>query len=306
MKAQNDKHIDKRISLMLSSVNRRTNEPDKQFLEKLREQSMTEFESCLAGSSKKLRKIINFSKWRTIMKSRITKIAAAAAIIIIAVVGFYLYTGSFHGTTAAFAMSDVIAAMRQVNWTHATEQGIDANNVPAEISDFWEGRDFWQSIDPYRTVSVGEYGDIEFTDLNSRKVYDPKNNTITVTLNYHPVKDPPGSMQEVWLNCVSGLEKSGAKVEYSDSMYEGRPAKIIFIDYTKESGWHEEITIVADAKTRLARKIAIYQKTTEGEGMSGTILMLIDYPSTGPKDIYEAGAPRDAVVKVIDNSDEEK
>jgi hypothetical protein len=304
MKARNDKHIDKRISLMLSSVNRRTNEPDKQFLEKLREQSTAEFEGYPAGSSKKLAKTTNFSKWRTIMNSRITKIAAAAAMIIIAVVCFYLYTGSFHGTTAAFAMSDVIAAMRQVNWMHATEQWVDANNIPAEKFDYWNGREFWQSIDPYRTISVRANGDIEFTELNSKKVYDPKNNTIIVTLNYHSEQDPPASMEEVWLNCVSRLEESGAKVEYSDSVYEGRQAKIIHVDYTKESGWHEEITIVADTETRLARTIAIYQKTTEG--VSGTILMLIDYPSTGPKDIYEAGAPRDAVVKVIDNSDEEK
>jgi len=86
MAAQNDKQIDKRISLMLSLVNRCTNEPDKQFLEKLREQSTAEFEGCLTGSSKKLEKIINFSKWRIIMGSRITKIAAVAAIIIVAVV----------------------------------------------------------------------------------------------------------------------------------------------------------------------------------------------------------------------------
>ena len=300
----NDEKTDRRISSMLSSVESRTNEPDKQFLQNLQERSALEFVAYSVRSSKKLTKTINFSKWRIIMRSRITKIAAAAAIIIIAVVGFYLYTGSFHGTTAAFAMSDVIAAMRQVNWTHATEQWIDANNVPAEISDFWEGRDFWQSIDPYRTVSVGANGDIVFTELNSKKVYDPKNNTITVTLNYHSQQNPPASMQEVWLDCISGLEESGAKVKYSDSMYEGRPAKIIYIDYTKESGWHEEVTIIADSKTHLARKIVIYQKTTGG--VSGTILMLIDYPSTGPKDIYEAGAPRDAVVKVMDNSNEEK
>jgi len=194
--------------------------------------------------------------------------------------------------------------MKQVQWTHATQQWIDANNVPAEKLDYWNGREFWQSIDPYRTISVGVNGDIKFTDLTSKKVYDPKNNTITVTLNYHSEQDPPGSMQEVWLDCVSDLEKSGAKVEYSDSIYEDRSAKIIYVDYTKESGWHEEITIIADTETRLARKIAVYQKTTKG--VSGTILMLIDYPSTGPKDIYEAGAPHDAVVKVIDNFDEQK
>jgi hypothetical protein len=300
----NDNETDKRVSSIISSVNQGTKEPDEQLLDTLRERSASEFAANSARGSKKLTKTINFSKWRIIMNSRVTKIATAAAIIIIAAVGFYLYTGSFHGTTTAFATSDVIFAMKQVQWIHATQKWVDDNNVPAEKLNYWNGREFWQSINPYRTISVGTNGDMKFTDLNSKKVYDPKTNTITVTLNYHSEQNPPASMEEFWLDSVSSLERSGAKVEYSDSVYESRSARIIHVDYTKESGWHEEITIVADTETRLARKIAVYQKTTRG--VSGTILMLIDYPSTGPKDIYEAGAPRDAVVKVMDNSDEEK
>lgn len=242
--------------------------------------------------------------WRKIMKSRITKLATAAAIIIVVMVGLYHYTGAFHGTAAAFATSDVITAMKQVQWIHATQQMIDTNNVPVDKLKYWNGREYWQSIDPYRTISIGPSGDIEFTELNSKKVYDPKNNTITITFPRYPEKDPPASMQEGWLDSVSDLEKLGAKVEYSDSVYGDRPAKIINVDYTKESGWHEKITIIVDAETHLARKFIVYQKTTAG--VSGTILMLIDYPSTGPKDIYEAGAPHDAEVKVIDNFDEGK
>jgi len=243
--------------------------------------------------------------WRIIMKSRITKITTAAMIIIVVMVGLYHYTGLFHGTTAAFATSDVITAMKQVQWTHATQQIIDDINVPVDKLKYWNGREYWQSIDPYRTISIGSSGDIEFTELNSEKVYDPKNNTITITSPRYPEKDPPASMQEMWLDFVFDFEKDeGAKVEYSDSVYEDCPAKIIKVDYTKKSGWHEEITVIVDAETHLARKFMVYQKTTEG--VSGTILMLIDYPPTGPKDIYEAGAPHDAEVKVIDNLDEGK
>ncbi|HUS74185.1 MAG TPA: hypothetical protein VMY06_14085 [Sedimentisphaerales bacterium] len=259
---------------------------------------------ALENSKKKGPAIAQPSIWGIIMKSRITKITTAAVIIIVVMVGLYHYTGSFHGTTAAFATSDVITAMKQVQWTHATTQWIDHNNVPVDKLKNWDGLEFWQSIDPYRTISIGLSGDIEFTELNSEKVYDPKNNTITITSPHYPEKDPPASMQEIWLDCVSDLEKSGAKVEYSDSVYGDRPAKIIKVDYTKESGWHEEITIIVDAETHLAREFMVYQKTTKGE--SGTMLMLIDYPPTGPKDIYEAGAPHDAEVKVIDNLDEGK
>ena len=158
--------------------------------------------------------------WRIITKSRIAKIAAAAVIIIVVMVGLYHYTGSFHGTTAAFATSDVITAMKQVQWTHATLQWVESNNVPVDKLKYWDGLECWQSIDPYRTISIGLSGDIEFTELNSEKVYDPKNNTITITSPRYPEKDPPASMQEIWLDGALGLEKSGAKVEYSDSVYQ--------------------------------------------------------------------------------------
>jgi len=300
MKAENNKKADKWVSLFLSAVDRGAAAPDEQFLDKLQKQSTTKFLVCSANRIKTRR----VSLWKTIMKSKITKIPAAAVIIILVMVGLYHYTGFFHGTTAAFATSDVITAMKQVKWTHATYKFIDHNNVPVDKLKYWNGLEYWQSIEPYRSISIRPSGDIEFTELNSKKVYDPKNNTITITSPRYAEKDPPASMQEIWLDGVLGLEKSGAKVEYSDSVYEGRPAKIIKVDYTKESGWHEEITVIVDAETHLARKIIVYQKTTKG--VSGTILALIDYPPTGPKDIYEAGAPHDAEVKVIDNSNERK
>ena len=297
MNFEDDKQKNKRLSQFVSTADRNVTGPDKEFLEKLREQSTAEFLASSANDEENSQMKTFFPIWRIIMKSNITKLAAAAVIIIVVIVSINHYAGLFHGTTTAFAASDVIAAMKKVQWTHATQRMVDTDNVPAEKLDYWNGREYWQSIDPYRTISIGPGDEIEFIESNSRKVYDPKSNTITITFQRHPEQDSPVSMQEIWLDCVSNLEKSGAKVKYSDDVYEDRPVKIIRVDYTKESGWHEEITIIADTETHLARKIAVYQKTIEG--VSGTILMLIDYPSTGPKDIYEAGAPRDA--KIIQN-----
>jgi len=103
MTAQNDKHIDKRISSMLSSVNRGTDEPDKRFLEKLRERSTAEFAAHTKDSNKQSEKIIPISIWRIIMKSRITKLAAAAVIVFAALVCVHQFGGSIDGTTVAWA-----------------------------------------------------------------------------------------------------------------------------------------------------------------------------------------------------------
>jgi hypothetical protein len=103
MTAQNDKQIDKRISSMLSSVNQDTNEPDKQFLEELRERSTAEFAAHSADSNQKSEKTIPISKWRIIMKSPITKLAAAAVIIFAVLVFIHQFGGSIDGTSVAWA-----------------------------------------------------------------------------------------------------------------------------------------------------------------------------------------------------------
>ncbi len=81
MTAQNDKQTDNRISSLLSSVDRRINEPDMQLLDKLKEQSTAEFMAYSTDSNKQSRKTIPISRWRIIMKSPITKFVAAALIV---------------------------------------------------------------------------------------------------------------------------------------------------------------------------------------------------------------------------------
>lgn len=85
---QNNRPDDDKFSSLLSSVGRKTVAPDREFLNKLKEESTREFESSTSEGSGDSRESINtFSIWRTIMKNPITKIAAAAAIIIAVVIG---------------------------------------------------------------------------------------------------------------------------------------------------------------------------------------------------------------------------
>ena len=63
--------------------------------------------------------------WSKIMKSNITKSAAAAIIIIGALTGIYQLTGSIDGASIAFA--DVIEAMKNVSWMHQTSKGFEGN-----------------------------------------------------------------------------------------------------------------------------------------------------------------------------------
>lgn len=242
--------------------------------------------------------------WRIIMKSKITKIAAAAMIMVAVFVGIHYLGGSIDGASAAFAVEDVIAAMQKTEWMHITYEFSELNCDPND--EVWIRNNFkehWTSVNPRREISISRDGSISFHEQGvGCSTYDPETNTISITYGNTLEKlgyKTAGNLADIYLGGVSDLEKRGAKVEYSDRVFGNRSSKIINVDYTKESGWQEKITIIADAETLLPKKITIYQKTITGQ--RGTISMLIDYPHTGPADIYEAGAPQDAEVKIIDD-----
>jgi len=80
MNEKNDKQSDKRIASFLSAVDGNAAPPDKQSLNKLQEQSTAVFmaESAQRKQSKKT----SIFLWQVVAKSRITKLAAAAVIVI--------------------------------------------------------------------------------------------------------------------------------------------------------------------------------------------------------------------------------
>ncbi|MGB2864661.1 MAG: hypothetical protein WBC05_15145 [Sedimentisphaerales bacterium] len=118
MTAQNDKQIEKRISSILSTVDQRTNKPDKQFLDKLKEQSTAEFLAFSKDGNKQSEKTIPISKWRIIMKSRITKLAAAATIVVAVLTCIYYFVGSIDGTTKVYGIIHVPKVVRQAETIH--------------------------------------------------------------------------------------------------------------------------------------------------------------------------------------------
>ena len=106
MKFDKRKNSDEKFRSLLSTVGRKTIAPDREFLNKLREDSTKKFEASASDGSEHLRESINtVSIWRTIMKSPITKLAAAA-VIIIGVLTVMYFVGSPFAATVTFA--DVI------------------------------------------------------------------------------------------------------------------------------------------------------------------------------------------------------
>lgn len=96
---------DAKFSSLLSSVGRKSVVPDREFLNKLKEESAKAFEASSRKRSGNLRESINsISLWRKIMRSPITKIAAAVVVI-----SGVLVTMHFAGlSTGTVTFADVI------------------------------------------------------------------------------------------------------------------------------------------------------------------------------------------------------
>jgi len=105
MKFDKRKNADERFCSLLSTVGRKTVAPDREFLNKLRDDSTKKFEASASDGSEHLRESIHtVSIWRTIMKSKITKLAAAA-VIIVGVLTVMHFVGL---STATVTFADVI------------------------------------------------------------------------------------------------------------------------------------------------------------------------------------------------------
>jgi len=130
MKAQNDKQKDKRMSLLLSAVDYGANEPDRQFLDKLKEQSAAEFLAVSMDGNKQSEKTIPISRWKIIMKSRITKLAAAAVTIIIVVLSVTVLDKSI---PSAYALEQTMKAYEGLRYVHIKDF-VDGESEPQE---FW-------------------------------------------------------------------------------------------------------------------------------------------------------------------------
>ena len=234
--------------------------------------------------------------WRTIMKSRIGKIGAAAAMII---AGILLSMIVLDKTGApAFGMAEVMAAMAKAEWMHMTWE-YDEHNSGFEYIEP-EIRESWTSVNPKRNIIVYDNGKVNFTEYSKDEIkaqqYDVETNMLTTRYITTSKNYSYTTIVGMILGDIAELEKRGARVEYIDSVYDGNPAKTINVDTIDGNGVHYKETIVVDAKTHLPKRAT---HISEKPDKIKTAKIIFDYPQTGPTDIYEAGAPHDAEVKVI-------
>jgi hypothetical protein len=161
----------------------------------------------------------------------------------------------------------------------------------------------WESVRPLRRIEKLKSGKIYFTESNIGKTssYDPATNKITIE-HRAPAESQQeyASIADMYIQQFAELEKKGAKINYEDGVCDGVSAKIMNLDFASGEGINTNISMVLDPATYLPKRCIAEQR--DSKGLYARMSARFDYPETGPRDIYEAGAPRDAKVVVVDNT----
>ncbi len=241
--------------------------------------------------------ISSISIWRKIIKNRITKVAAAAVVVLGVYFGLKFLGGPIDGASVAFAK--VEESMRQVPWVHMICQGTwDGNNIKKE---------WWVSFAKKTELFKDTEGRIHYEDFQNNKqyVYDPQSGEITIAYlsrswSWSHTR-PPLNYWAVRQQEASALLLLGKKIRRSVGKYNGKKVDI----YTVKLSDKKTSTIVkrfVDPKTNLI--IAELDKQTDSKGnITGEAEAVFLYPEDGPKDIYAIGVPKDAEIVYNTTSD---
>lgn len=229
------------------------------------------------------------------MKSNMARLAAATVIILAIFTGINHFGGSIDvGSVAIAKMSE---AIRKVSWMHAKAK-IDAPQRKGQI-DEWIC--FEKSIEIIKQVD----GSIRYRDQrqDTMYMYNPIDNMVTITSlsdeyampRRTPMPDSPSGAIDTLIETLKEEGKVQLSVSYDET--DGQPVKILHAVSTiqGESAINQDITIIINAESMLPIRMDSVV-TTESGNQLGVVHVDFDYPSEGPKDIYELGIPQDAEV----------
>ncbi|NQT03533.1 MAG: hypothetical protein HQ580_16010 [Planctomycetes bacterium] len=237
--------------------------------------------------------------WRTIMKSPITKFAAATVIVIAVLIGIHPFNGSLNGTTAAYAK--VKEKIKNVPWIHISYTGYILDEIGNKKSE--EGQldtEIWYSFKSQIVIQKYPSGLIEYCDYANQEVrtYNPTSKRIVITAlssKKFPVEaDTPWS----WLERnIQRMMPFGGEVTRKTGQYDGQEVEVFeIVSAVRPNMASIQGKIFVDMATSLPiaeeRK---YINTEIGKPQrieTGTF----DYPEHGPDDIYAIGLPRDTPI----------
>ncbi|HUW20609.1 MAG TPA: hypothetical protein VMW16_15030 [Sedimentisphaerales bacterium] len=235
--------------------------------------------------------------WRTIMKSKITKVAAAAAIVIAVISGLRFVGGPGIVPSAYAELMQAIENSATGEWIHLSTIEYEGHKDNGEWTwlesetETWD-REKWYSFRPFRTYYVRatgetttEIGLINHADRRAHS-YNPKTNTLTI--GYENAPDPAeGGGAEEFLKVVLAANTNSDVIKKAETI-EGKDVTVLY-----DGADHDQCRWVVDPE---ANRIVQFQKVAYDDEKGRMTLTIWEYPDSGPADIYALGVSRDANV----------
>lgn len=245
-----------------------------------------------------------------IMKSRMGKLVAAVVIVTAVVGGIYM----LESTSTSVALGQVKAAMEKVKWMRISE-GSD--------SEMWLG--FKAKI----LIVKENDGAVTYTDFGQRQDFQYMPDTQIITVSKIPnqiyelgPKGPLGMLESplgVLDDIRKVVEADGGQITNSRGKYEGGEVAIWefshkapecysldangkLVQVPQEEYGDETITVFIDTNKHLPLG-ATTKFVKDGKLLRETHTKL-EYPETGPKDIYDLGVPKSATI--VDRTEQSK
>jgi hypothetical protein len=225
------------------------------------------------------------------MKSRITKLAAAAVIIMAILAGINPFGGSIDGASVLYAQ--VRETIEKKPWICAKQTITKGEKV--------SGGEEWFSLESKIIVEIVDDGRIKYSDFdhNRRYEYQPMSGTITIS----PIKEPPPFLAAktvlgLFEKLIEMEKEKGAELSRTLVEQDGKTLEIWEVARSEDTGSEkiklfintsEYLPITAEVTYTDTTGKTIYQGTTEFE-----------YPENGPKNIYELGVPKEAKVVYLE------
>ena len=245
--------------------------------------------------SSKLRKVSKSNNqiqlWRTIMKSKITKFAAAAAIIIAVGLTLTVFDKSL---SSAYAIEQTIEAMRYVNSIHA--YCTDWDDSQGET---------WVQIDPetgQEEYYYADQGNLLIVGTPQATYYYYKNeNRVRIRNEYVPASDI--RVSRFFEDLVNWIRRYHGEIRFYSQFDEDLQQKVIMVyaSIPKQRDMQEQEYIIrVDSQTKLPISLEAL-KSAPGQGVKS--VDRIEYNVTIPEGIFEFETPDGAKV-VYEKKDE--
>ena len=226
--------------------------------------------------------------WRIIMKTKITKFAAAAVIIIAVLTGINQFGGSIGGASIAYA--NIRDAVNRMPIMHKVLQTYsDGENRRTENWYNFESKTLlakYSAEGKCKKISSLNY------DTMENIVYDV--NSEIIRISYRVDVNPHGHPPSPWLlveNYMEDFKYQNAAIKHESSQYEGSQVDIYRVSIPRNFRDEKvEAEFIVDSDSYLP---ILYKRKfwTHDDQLRFDQVIHFNFPESGPENIYELGVP---------------